>query len=642
MKKIIILSIGLLFLAFSTSFSQNSDALEKGIELYESGRYSEAKNSFNEIIANGSTGQLQKAKAHYYLCKTLWQINDFQASLKEGDRAIFLFDSLDDPYWLGRIYYALCMNNLVAGNYDLALLQSEKAYDAFSIAQDTAFQIKSICRRGLVFHDIAEYKQGIEACNEADSLHARFSAANADIQAIIWGIKAINYDDMGRSDKAVEIYRAILKLEERLSSNREIIRTYNNMGNSLMKMGYLDEAKKYISLNLEAEIKNNFPYGIATAKTNLANIARQKGDYNSAQILLDEAAAIAYEISDQEKILDVLYQYYQLMESKNETQKALAYLNDYYSLKDSLYNLDKRRQVQFLEKRFESSQKEHQIELQKAMLAENKARLERNNILLSAAAVLIILIIIIALLNRNRIRKKQELALQKERSRTKELQLEASISSQEKERKRYARDLHDGIGQLISVLNLNLKKLETAASNGERKKVQDESYKVLDEMHREIKNICFDMMPQTLINMGLPAVIKEFADRINISGRIKVELSIFGFEKRPDALIELSLYRIIQEWVNNVLKYANAENIRIDLSADEREITLMIEDDGPGFDKSRLTEGNGNGWKNLNSRAGLIRGELSLETDTKRKGSVFILNCPRKATAVEENTLNMV
>jgi signal transduction histidine kinase len=235
-------------------------------------------------------------------------------------------------------------------------------------------------------------------------------------------------------------------------------------------------------------------------------------------------------------------------------------------------------------------------------------------------------VVVVALLNRSRSKKQQELLLKAAELQLREAQIEAAIDSQEKERKRFARDLHDGFGQFISVLNLNLKSLEKGASN--REEVFESSTMVLDQMYRELKTICFNLMPETLIKQGVVNGIKEFSDRINIAGKVIVEVDTFGIDERLEDLQEISLYRITQEWVNNIIKYSDASKISIQLTKDESEITLMIEDDGNGFEKSLLTSGKGNGWKNLNSRANLIKGELELDTTPGIKGNTLILNVP--------------
>ncbi|MEM7298133.1 MAG: histidine kinase [Bacteroidota bacterium] len=213
------------------------------------------------------------------------------------------------------------------------------------------------------------------------------------------------------------------------------------------------------------------------------------------------------------------------------------------------------------------------------------------------------------------------------------------MSSQEKERARYARDLHDGFGQMISILNMNLQNLEKDAKPDERQKVFEDSSKLIDEMYGELKNICFDLMPQTLIKNGLESALTEFVERINAAGKVFIELNVFGLDDRLQELQEISLYRISQEWINNILKYSDAQKITLQVTRDKEELTLMVEDDGAGFNKDQLVNGTGNGWKNLNTRTNLIHGELELETSLNQKGNTLIVNAPAQLEIHEQNTV---
>ena len=105
-----------------------------------------------------------------------------------------------------------------------------------------------------------------------------------------------------------------------------------------------------------------------------------------------------------------------------------------------------------------------------------------------------------------------------------------------------------------------------------------------------------------------------------------MEINVFGLDGRLEDVQEISLYRISQEWVNNILKYSDARKVTVQITKDEEEITLLIEDDGMGFDKNLLIEGKGNGWKNMKSRTNLMKGELEIESTPGMRGNSLILN----------------
>jgi signal transduction histidine kinase len=162
--------------------------------------------------------------------------------------------------------------------------------------------------------------------------------------------------------------------------------------------------------------------------------------------------------------------------------------------------------------------------------------------------------VIIFLLVRNRARRKRELLEKEHDLFIKEAFIRASIQSQERERKRFAQDLHDGMGQLISSIGLLLVGINSDSSLETRLSVVTKSEKIIEEMQQEIRGVAFNLMPQTLIQLGLSAALKEMALRASASGKITISANAFEVPERLAELQEISLYRIIQEWVNNIMK----------------------------------------------------------------------------------------
>src|SRR5690606_32862325 len=109
---------------------------------------------------------------------------------------------------------------------------------------------------------------------------------------------------------------------------------------------------------------------------------------------------------------------------------------------------------------------------------------------------------------------------------------------------------------------------------------------------------------------------------------------VFEFPERLTELMEISLYRIIQEWTNNILKYSNATKVEIQLTGHEDELIVLIEDNGRGFDLRDLADGSGNGWKNICSRINLIKGVVDIDSSPTRMGTTLTLTVPR--VSVEE------
>jgi len=198
------------------------------------------------------------------------------------------------------------------------------------------------------------------------------------------------------------------------------------------------------------------------------------------------------------------------------------------------------------------------------------------------------------------------------------------VDGQERERKRLSSDLHDGFGQLISVLRLTLGKL---GSDAENQTVQ-QSNQLLDSMYAELKAICFDMMPQALTKGGLKAGLEELAIRVNAGTNVQLQLDVYLGTTAVNERLAVAVFRIVQEWTNNVLKYAQAQQIEVSLTSDETELTVAITDNGQGFDTTVLEQATGNGWANIKQRANFVRGEVFVESTPSQSGTTLVLNIP--------------
>ncbi|MEO9872247.1 ATP-binding protein [Ekhidna sp.] len=411
---------------------------------------------------------------------------------------------------------------------------------------------------------------------------------------------------------------------------------YDNLGMVYTQLAKYDSAQHYFELAAKYKLIIKDEVGYAIVKNNIGEMLLEIGETNQAETYFEEALNVARKVSFPDFEKHVLQMLSLVEERRGEYASALKYYKDHVKVKDSLFNERKSQQLAEVETKYQTEKKETEIQTQKAEIK------QKNTQLIGSAAIILLLIFLFIQFKQQMKLKSEKLKEESQRI-AREAEITATISSQEKERSRYARDLHDGFGQMISLLNMNLKNLEEGAKPDERQKVFESSSQVIEEMYKELKNICFDLMPQTLIQNGLKSAFEEFTGRINQSGKVFVELDVFGLNKRLTEIQEVSLYRISQEWINNILKYSNADKITLQITKDDHEITLLIEDNGIGFDKSLLTSGKGNGWKNLNTRTNLIKGELDLETQPKKKGNTLIINAPSKISlSKKENTLEMV
>lgn len=132
-----------------------------------------------------------------------------------------------------------------------------------------------------------------------------------------------------------------------------------------------------------------------------------------------------------------------------------------------------------------------------------------------------------------------------------------------------------------------------------RNEIVDNSTILLNDIQREIQNIAFNLMPQVLTNEGLIPALQELITRINKSNQVNANVRVFGIDERLNEVFEISLYRILQEWISNILKYAEATKLLIQFTAHEEEVISTVEDNGNGFGLKTFGNSKGNGWRNI-------------------------------------------
>ena len=395
---------------------------------------------------------------------------------------------------------------------------------------------------------------------------------------------------------------------------------YSTAGKNDLAIDQYEQAKPF-----REKVGN--PLYIVSDLYTLASLYQKTGNYKKGVQTCLEALQVAKEhhlLLKFENTYQVLAMNY---EGLHDFKNASAYYQLWAVAKDSVYQQANAQAIADMETKYETEKKEQRIALQNATISAQHASLQRDYILIVGLVVVVILIVVILFLIRGRLRRKQETLKREYELSLREGFISATIQSQENERKRFAQDLHDGMGQLISALRFIILNRAAIVSPKYEENI-NKAEGILDDMHREIRGLAFNLMPQMLIRGGLVPAIQEMATRINATGQIKLFVDSFGLPERFSESQEIALYRVVQEWVNNILKYAKAKSVTVQLVAHEDEITLTIEDDGQGFDKRLLEDSQGNGWINIQSRIKLIKGTVEVDSQPGRNGTTFIVGMP--------------
>ncbi|TVQ92305.1 MAG: response regulator [Bacteroidetes bacterium] len=208
--------------------------------------------------------------------------------------------------------------------------------------------------------------------------------------------------------------------------------------------------------------------------------------------------------------------------------------------------------------------------------------------------------------------------------------LNAILETQENERKRFSRDLHDGLGAILSTLKIYAGLLQKEDKNVEEKKeLLREMKAAINDAVESARTIANNIMPSLLMDHGFLKALKSFVDAINKTDSVKIELMYPENLKRFDNNTETHLYRILLELINNTLKHANAKTIHVEISRTNKDLFIDYKDDGKGFDfqESYYNKDKGQGLRNIFSRVNFLNGKGTY-LPTKDKSLHFRVEIP--------------
>lgn len=202
--------------------------------------------------------------------------------------------------------------------------------------------------------------------------------------------------------------------------------------------------------------------------------------------------------------------------------------------------------------------------------------------------------------------------------------LQNTISSQEKERKRIAQDLHDEVGAMLSVVKLNIGRIEKkSVSESEPKQLAAETKLYIDDLITQVRRISRALLPPSLEKLGIYFALVEFANWVNKSELLKIECRKGGEQFRFDEKQELALFRILQELLNNAIKHSGADRISVNVKFSENSLFIVLNDNGKGFDIEEKMN-SGLGLKNLESRTQILGAKFKMKSN-QGKGTTAII-----------------
>ena len=357
-------------------------------------------------------------------------------------------------------------------------------------------------------------------------------------------------------------------------------------------------------------------FDIANYYLQVGDIYRQLKDFSKARDNLYKGLAIAMEIKHKEDTRDAYIFLAKTYADEKKFDSAWFYSQLHIRLKDSVVNEVSRYRTEEIKAIYDIQKKDREIARQGNF----------RNILIASFTFL--LITLGFLYNRYRLRQKNK--YQRELNRQQNELFNVIAGAQDQERKRIAQDIHDSLGAILSAAKLRLSALRDSQSafTADQNEKYETSLQLLDEASSELRNISHNIMPATLSKLGLVAALKNLSNTISSNSGMQISFSAHDFTERIEEHMEISIYRIILELINNVVKHAEADKVTVQLVRYPDYINILVEDNGKGFDYSRaLQEKKGIGLGNILSRVDYLKGTMNVDAQLGR-GTTVIIDVP--------------
>lgn len=439
-----------------------------------------------------------------------------------------------------------------------------------------------------------------------------------------------------RYDTALVLYQQARSLAVKLDDQYVLAESLVGISETLLEKQELEPMKESALMAYKASRGIDHKVGMAKSLLLLAQYAFEKKNMPQAKTLAEKGLGLSL----QNHMVETEEKGYSLLSSISLASGDLAAYHLYASKSDSLDKLMVSNQIiqntQELEAEYSLSKKEATInnltrvqQMQQLSLRQGKTL---NYVLVAS---LLILALAGFLWYRNHAQKKrllqaESLVQQRQISELeKEKQLiavKAVLEGQEQERQRLARDLHDGLGSILSGVKYNFISLKEQASTPPgTQQALDKNISMLDESIQELRRIAHNLMPDAIMKLGLTAALSDLCESLNQKGRPRFSFQSFNVvEESIPTEIRSVIFRMVQELVQNILKHAQAQQVLIQLVARAQDLSLTVEDDGQGFSPQLLHQKKGLGFISIRNRVTFLNGVLDIDSAPGKGTSVTI------------------
>lgn len=533
---------------------------------------------------------------------------------------------------------AICLFNVGSSYNNMAkyqpalryYLKSVKIFESLKLKKNTAIAYDNI---GGVFSNIGQPKKGlgyhlkaIDVAKEAgDSLEIASASLNA-------GMQLSKLNELKRAAKYVY---SCLRISKEIKSTFLEINANLTLAEIFIKQNQVAKALDYAQRGRVDAAKIDSKYSEMEALKLLTRCYSLQRNTDKTIELGEETVAFGKKnkiVTDLRTIYQVLSLAYVKEGNYESGYKNLIIAKN---ISDSTNQKEITKEIEELELNYQTAKKEKQI-------LELKQIEKKQQLLIGGLVIgLLVLFIISSLIYKNYHQKRrlliadallQEQKINELETEKQLLATQSVLQGQEEERKRLAKDLHDGLGSILSGTKFSFNSIRDHLTIGpESATAFDRSIGLLDQSIQELRRVAHNMMPEALIRFGLDSALNDFCNNINQNSDL--HLTYQSFDLKDDMISSEkagAIYRIIQELVNNILKHAKATEALVQLVKKEDVLSITVEDNGVGFDPMILQDNSGMGYQNLYNRVAYIGGKMDLQAEIG-SGTSIIIEIPTEA-----------
>jgi signal transduction histidine kinase len=632
-------------LMFSGAFAQPNPALDSLLNLIrDAKRDSNAVINYLNLGEQYETSQPETAKAYYrkagsiskqigyttgyckcaaYYSAVLNMQGKYDSSIIINQKSLEAAQSANNQLWIAKNLFNIgnCYN--YKQQYQTALGYYLKALPYFETINNKTYLAQASDVLQMLYQNMQQYNKAIIYGEKAVSLYA--DQPNSNIRGYALMNLSINYINISppRTNKALEGYDEALRIARANKNLYFESAVLVNLADFHYRAGHIAKAKEKYTEAIALENQTGDEEGLCISSRGLAMCELFMKNFDVSAKLLEKAWSIAQKnnfLKLKERCYTAMYE---LSLARNDFSQYQKFVHQSDSVKLLLLNDEVLRTTQELETKYETEKKQSQI----TILQKDK---KLQNVYIVALVVALLLVAATGALFLNNQKRKRllaekdaELKARRISELEKEKQLTATqslLEGENAERKRLARDLHDGLGGMLSVVKLNLVNMKGNAILPEADlPVFQNALEMLDGSIRELRRVAHNLMPESLMRYGLKPALSDFCGSV-----AHVKLHFFGEERRLEEKFEVTAFRIVQELVNNAIKHSEASQVNVQVIIESDRLNLVVQDNGKGFDPTAIDTTQTTGLSSIRSRVGSLGGQMELISSPGRGTEVQV------------------